>query len=122
MPRKSPDRVVEHRLSLQDAEREAIIPILSDIKTMTQAGENVVRLAELKAYALIGVGSVAALGAVFYAPRIWAQTTAAINGVQDITESLTGPIDFLTDAWNAGANTGPVLWVRDLFGFGPTDP
>jgi len=118
MPRQAPDQVIEHRISLQDAERAAIIPILSDIKTMTQAGENVVRLAELKAYALIGVGSVAVLGAVFYAPRVWAYTTEKINGVQEVGETLAGPIEFLSDAIEAGANTGPALWVRDLFGFG----
>ena len=64
MPRQAPNQVIEHRLSLQDKEREAIIPLINDIQSLT---EKVAFTSEVYTYGALALGGVA----IFYVPQVW---------------------------------------------------
>jgi len=118
MPRQAPDQVIEHRISLQDAERAAIIPILNDVKTMTQAGEDLVKVAYVKALAVPVIATVGTLGAVYYAPKVWAYTTEKINGVLDLGEELLDPLEMITRDLKRSKTAAEKAWAW-LTGSGP---
>ena len=65
MPRQAPTQVIEHRISLQDAERNAILPLVQDVRDITQKAAFTSEVATYGALALGGVGLV-------YVPQLWA--------------------------------------------------
>ena len=114
MPRKQPDQVIEHRLSLQDAERKAIIEpvgkILADVEQFTNQANT---MRQVAVYGALGLGGVA----LWYLPKVWSETSQLIAGTLSAVNPLTAPERFV-DWWESrGVPTGI---VGDFFkGRGP---
>jgi len=103
MPRKTPDTVIEHRISLQDAERKALLEpmgaILTDVQQFTEQANTLRQVATYGGLALGGV-------AVWYIPKVWAETTAALAGAVNKLNPLSMPERFV-DWWeDRGVPTG----------------
>lgn len=103
MPRQAPTQVIEHRLSLQDAERKAVLEpvgqILTDVQTFTKAANQTRQIATYGALALGGV-------ALWYVPKVWSETTAALAGAVNKLNPLSMPERFV-DWWeDRGVPTG----------------
>lgn len=116
MPRKQPDQVIEHRLSLQDAERKAIVEpigkILGDVEKFTNQA-NIAR--QVAVYGALGLGGVA----LWYVPKVWSETTKIITGTLETLNPISAPERFV-DWWERrGVPTGVVgdfIKGRGLFG------
>jgi len=103
LPRQAPTQVIEHRLSLQDAERKAVLEpvgqILTDVQTFTKAANQTRQIATYGALALGGV-------ALWYVPKVWSETTAALAGAVNKLNPLSMPERFV-DWWeDRGVPTG----------------
>lgn len=107
MPRAAPTQVIEHRLSLQDAERKAIMEpvgqILTDVQSLTKAAHQTKQVAT---YGALALGAGAVYGAVVVFPKVWTQTTQLIAGlipsglVGDVQEFLDDPVKNSAKGWN----------------------
>ena len=95
MPRSAPTQVIEHRISLQDAERAAVLPILNDVRQFTQAANTTRQVATLGALGLAGA-------ALWYLPQIYVRLMAELGGLVDdgkkVFEDLSNPLGAVADA------------------------
>lgn len=95
MPRSAPTQVIEHRLSLQDAERAAIIPILNDVQKFTSAANTTRQVVAFGGLALTGA-------ALWYLPQVYVRLQALLAGVIDegkqVFDDLGNPIGAVADA------------------------
>lgn len=83
MPRKAPTTIIEHRLSLQDAERNALLPIFNDVQKFTRSASIASQVATYGGLTLAAVG-------LYIVPKVWQETTEKIN---DVAASLN-PLGF----------------------------
>ena len=88
MPRKAPTTIIEHRLSLQDAERNALLPILNDVQKLTRASSIRSQVATYGGLTLAAAG-------LYIVPKIWAETTEKINDVASALNPLSYPERFV---------------------------
>jgi hypothetical protein len=106
MPRSAPTQVIEHRISLQDAERAAVLPILNDVRQFTQAANTTRQVATLGALGLAGA-------ALWYLPQIYVRLTAEVNGLIDdgkkVFDDLSNPLGAVADAVAPIADVGDFL-------------
>jgi len=88
MPRKAPTTIIEHRLSLQDAERNALLPILNDYQKLTKSKAVA---AQVKTY---GGLTLAAIG-LYIVPKIYQETAEKVAGVAAAINPLSFPERFV---------------------------
>lgn len=105
MPRQAPTQVIEHRLSLQDAERKQLLEpvgaILTDVQKFTTQANQLRMVATYGGLALGGV-------ALYYIPKVWAETVSTIGGVAGALNPLTYPERFVDFFEDRGVPTGIV--------------
>lgn len=118
MPRTAPTQVIEHRLSLQDAERSAILPIAEDLQVLTNVMAKKVEAAQIAT--LVGAG-VAVVG-TYYVTERWAYVKELEAGIQDaINGSFWDRLAFGVE-WSPAGIVARALGltaddVREFFGF-----
>ena len=88
MPRKAPNQIIEHRLSLQDAERNALLPIFNDVQKFTKSARIASQVATYGGLTLAAVG-------LYIVPKIWQETTEKINDVASALNPLSYPERFV---------------------------
>ena len=88
MPRKAPTTIVEHRLSLQDAERSAVLPILNDVQKFTKSARIASQVATYGGLTLAAVG-------LYIVPKIYQETAERVAGVAAAVNPLTFPERFV---------------------------
>lgn len=103
MPRKPADQVIEHRISLQDAERTLLLKPVNEILTDVQAfTEQANTMRQVATYGALGLG----LTAVIYIPKVWSETMQLLSGTLSAANPLTMPERFV-DWWeDRGVPTG----------------
>lgn len=105
MPRQAPTQVIEHRLSLQDAERKALIEpigkILNDVEQFTNQANTIRQVA---VYGTLGLG----VAALYYVPKVWSETTATVAGALNAINPLSAPERFVDWFEVRGIPTGIV--------------
>ena len=74
MPRQAPNQVIEHRLSLQDAERAALLPLLNDVQSLTN---KYATAAEVGTYGALALGGLT----LIYVPQLWAHVREREGGL-----------------------------------------
>lgn len=103
MPRQAPTQVIEHRLSLQDAERKQLLEpvgaILTDVQKFT-AQANQMRM--VATYGTLALGG----AALWYVPKVWKETTELIAGVAGALNPLSYPERFVDYFETRGVPTG----------------
>jgi len=117
MPRKAPDKVVEHRISLSNFERKEIKETLDKIDKLhsAQLTQSYVRSAGVIGLGLVGVAGGLVLGGL---------TLMAYREVNDLVEDyVEKPLS--TGAW-LWKNLTPAGWIYQgadyVFGFGDESP
>lgn len=105
MPRKPADQVIEHRISLQDAERSLLLKPVNEILTdVQQFTEQANTMRQVATYGALGLG----VAALVYVPKVWSETTQLIAGTISAANPLTFPERFV-DWWEArGVPTGAI--------------
>jgi len=77
MARAKATQVIEHRISLQDAERTAVLQpvgeILRDVQKFTETANTMRQVAVYGALGLSAAG-------LYYVPKVWSETTQLIAG------------------------------------------
>jgi hypothetical protein len=121
MPRKAPTQIIEHRLSLQDAERDALLkPTAAILTNIEQFSETANTLRQVAVYGAVGLG----VGALYILPKVWSTTSRLIGGVmdnfEDVDDFLQSPVkntfekiseeakDFT--GWLFGIDVGDLNW------------
>jgi len=90
MPRKPADQVIEHRISLQDAERTLLLKPVNEILTdVQQFTEQANTMRQVATYGALALGA----GALFVLPRVWSTTARVIAGVGDVAEDVGDFLD-----------------------------
>jgi len=117
MPRKAPDKVVEHRISLSNFERKEIKETLDKIDKLhsAQLTQSYVRSAGVIGLGLVGVAGGLVLGGL---------TLMAYREVNDLVEDyVEKPLSFAAKLWK---NLTPAGWIYQgadyLFDFGNETP
>jgi len=88
MPRKAPTTIVEHRLSLQDAERAALLPIFNDVQQLTKTANTVRQVGTYGALTLTALG-------LYLIPKIYQETAERVAGVAAAVNPLSFPERFV---------------------------
>ena len=88
LPRKAPNTVVEQRVTLGTAERQALIPILNDVQQFTKSA-NIAR--QVAIYGALGLGA----AGLYIVPKIWSETSKQIAGVAAAINPLSFPERFV---------------------------
>lgn len=97
MPRAPPTQVIEHRISLQDAERAAVLPILQDVGSLTGTAAGFADKANtMKQVATYGALGLTAAG-LWYLPQVFARVSLLVGGLKnelgDALSDLKQPFD-----------------------------
>lgn len=93
MPRAAPSQIIEHRLSLQSAERQAVLPILEDIQKFTTSARIASQVATYGGLALAAAG-------LYIVPKIWSETSERVAGVAAAINPVSFPerfVDYFED-------------------------
>lgn len=93
MPRKAPTTVVEQRVTLGTAERQALLPILNDVQAFTRSA-NIAR--QVAVYGALGLGA----AGLYIVPKIWSETSKQIAGIAAAVNPLSFPerfVDYFED-------------------------
>ena len=88
MPRKAPTTIIEHRLSLQDAERNALLPIFTEVQKLSKTAAIRSQVATYGSLTLAAVG-------LYIVPKIWQETTEKINDIAAAVNPLSFPERFV---------------------------
>jgi hypothetical protein len=73
MPRQAPSQVIEHRFSLQDAERAVVLPLVEDVGELTKQA---LFLSQVTTYGALGLGA----ATLIYVPQLWAHVKEQEGG------------------------------------------
>tara|TARA_Y100000401_G_scaffold116805_1_gene123500 strand:+ start:1620 stop:1988 length:369 start_codon:yes stop_codon:yes gene_type:complete len=88
LPRKAPTTVIEQRVTLGTAERQALLPILTDVQKFTRSA-NIAR--QVAVYGALGLGA----AGLYIVPKIWSETSERIAGVAAAINPLSFPERFV---------------------------
>jgi len=88
MPRKAPTTIIEHRLSLQDAERNALLPIFNDVQKFTKSARIASQVATYGGLTLAAIG-------LYIVPKIYQETAEKVAGVAAAINPLSFPERFV---------------------------